>query len=220
MDAAEERTKSTKFTSTSTSSREDVDDDDGATTTTTTQSSFKPSTLWVRLKTSCSRQAALQWLSLLLIVASALMIWRTLVLTSQSESPVVVVLSGSMEPAFKRGDLLLLRNERRPTEIGEVVVFNVAGRPVPIVHRVLRRHENLTVGDASRLMLTKGDNNFADDVALYAPGQRWLREEHVVGRAVVFVPHIGRLTILMNDYPWFKYGLIATLGYFVVTGKD
>lgn len=215
MDDANERTASTKFTSTSTS-REDAAD----APPTRSSSSFKPSTLWVRLKTSCSRQAALQWLSLLLIVASALMIWRTLVLTSQSESPVVVVLSGSMEPAFKRGDLLLLRNERRPTEIGEVVVFNVAGRPVPIVHRVLRRHENLTVGDASRLMLTKGDNNFADDVALYAPGQRWLREEHVVGRAAVFVPHIGRLTILMNDYPWFKYGLIATLGYFVVTGKD
>jgi signal peptidase len=207
------RSTSTKFASTSTS-REDLQPEDATETT-----SFA-SKLWLRLKTTCSRQAALQWLSLLLIVASALMIWRTLVLTSQSESPVVVVLSGSMEPAFKRGDLLLLRNERRPTEIGEVVVFNVAGRPVPIVHRVLRRHENLTVGDASRLMLTKGDNNFADDVALYAPGQRWLREEHVVGRAVVFVPHIGRLTILMNDYPWFKYGLIATLGYFVVTGKD
>jgi hypothetical protein len=31
---------------------------------------------------------------------------------------------------------------------------------------------------------------------------------------------VGRLTILMNDHPWFKVALISVLGYFVVTGKD
>lgn len=69
-------------------------------------------------------------------------------------------------------------------------------------------------------MLTKGDNNYADDVGLYAPGQRWLTEQDVIGRARVFLPHVGRLTILMNDHPWFKVALISVLGYFVVTGKD
>jgi signal peptidase len=69
-------------------------------------------------------------------------------------------------------------------------------------------------------MLTKGDNNHADDVGLYAPGQRWLEETDIIGRATIFLPHIGRLTILMNDYAWFKYGLIAVLGFFVLTSKD
>ena len=168
-----------------------------------------------------TRQSTLQWTSLALIVTTALMIWRVLVLTTRSDSPVVVVLSGSMEPAFARGDLLLLRNERRASEVGEVVVFEIDNRAVPIVHRILRKHENGgDWEDDSRLMLTKGDNNYADDVALYAPGQRWLRESHIVGRAGLLIPHIGRLTILMNDYPWFKFGLIGILGYFVVTGKD
>lgn len=37
-----------------------------------------------------------------LIVTSALIIWKALMCITGSESPVVVVLSGSMEPGFKR----------------------------------------------------------------------------------------------------------------------
>ena len=47
-----------------------------------------------------------------------------------SESPIVVVLSGSMEPAFFRGDLLFLTNDLNdPVRVGEVLVFKV--RMVP-----------------------------------------------------------------------------------------
>lgn len=37
-----------------------------------------------------------------MIVTSALIIWKALMCVTGSESPVVVVLSGSMEPGFKR----------------------------------------------------------------------------------------------------------------------
>ena len=40
--------------------------------------------------------------SLGMIVTSALIIWKALMCFTGSESPVVVVLSGSMEPGFKR----------------------------------------------------------------------------------------------------------------------
>lgn len=59
-----------------------------------------------------------------------------------SESPIVVVLSGSMEPAFHRGDLLFLTNFREePVRVGDIVVFKVEGRDIPIVHRVIKLHE-------------------------------------------------------------------------------
>jgi signal peptidase I len=51
-------------------------------------------------------QLAHQVINLGLIVTSALMIWKSLMVVTNSESPVVVVLSGSMEPAFQRGDIL------------------------------------------------------------------------------------------------------------------
>lgn len=50
--------------------------------------------------------------------------------------------SGSMEPAFHRGDLLFLTNyQDEPVRVGEIVVFKVEGRDIPIVHRVLKLHE-------------------------------------------------------------------------------
>lgn len=50
--------------------------------------------------------------------------------------------SGSMEPAFHRGDLLFLTNyQEEPVRVGDIVVFKVEGRDIPIVHRVIKLHE-------------------------------------------------------------------------------
>lgn len=52
--------------------------------------------------------------------------------------------------------------------------------------------------------LTKGDNNSVDDRGLYAPGQQWLEKSDMVGRARGFLPYVGMVTILMNEYPKVK----------------
>ncbi|XP_059714040.1 signal peptidase complex catalytic subunit SEC11A isoform X1 [Haemorhous mexicanus] len=148
------------------------------------------------------RQLYYQVLNFGMIVSSALMIWKGLMVVTGSESPIVVVLSGSMEPAFHRGDLLFLTNRiEDPIRVGEIVVFRIEGREIPIVHRVLKIHEKQN-GDIK--FLTKGDNNAVDDRGLYKQGQHWLEKKDVVGRARGFVPYIGIVTILMNDYPKFK----------------
>ena len=50
-----------------------------------------------------------------------------LMVMSNCESPIVVVLSGSMEPAFYRGDLLFLTNyDEEEIRVGEIVVFKVS----------------------------------------------------------------------------------------------
>lgn len=43
-----------------------------------------------------------------------------------------------------------------------------------------------------------------DDRGLYAPGQLWLTKNDIVGRARGFLPYVGMVTILMNEYPKFK----------------
>lgn len=164
------------------------------------------------------RQFLMQGVSLGLIVTSALIIWRSLMLATGSESPVVVVLSGSMEPAFYRGDILFLNLGEDPIRIGEIVVFNIEGRDIPIVHRVIKVHERHTSGNLD--ILTKGDNNYGDDKVLYAQGQEWLNKRHIMGLAVGFLPYVGMVTIVMNDYPYVKYLLIVVLGILVVTSKD
>ncbi|KAL8458036.1 hypothetical protein ACS0TY_035784 [Phlomoides rotata] len=129
-----------------------------------------------------------------MIVTSALMIWKTLICITGSESPVVVVLSESMEPGFARN------------------------REIPIVHRVIEVHERRDTREVD--ILTKGDNNDDDDISLYAPGQRWLQRQHIMGRAVGFLPYVGWATIIMTENPLIKYILIGALGLLVITSKD
>eukprot|EP00992_Anisonema_acinus_P013119 TRINITY_DN8556_c0_g1_i1.p1 TRINITY_DN8556_c0_g1~~TRINITY_DN8556_c0_g1_i1.p1 ORF type:complete len:185 (+),score=18.24 TRINITY_DN8556_c0_g1_i1:58-612(+) len=153
-----------------------------------------------------------------MVVCSALMIWRGLMAVTDSESPIVVVLSGSMEPGFSRGDLLLLTlYDSEPYKVGDVIVFKVEGREIPIVHRILRRHSG--VGN-DFFLLTKGDNNQVDDRGLYSQGQQWLERRHLMGRAKGFLPYVGMVTIIMNDYPYVKFLLIGFLGLMVLTNKE
>lgn len=87
------------------------------------------------------REIAFQILNLCLVVSSAYMMWKGMGVYFNTESPIVVVLSESMEPAFARGDLLFLSLSSRPIRNGDIAVFQLDGRPIPIVHRVVRVHE-------------------------------------------------------------------------------
>jgi signal peptidase len=166
---------------------------------------------------SNKRMLMFQALNLAMIVFSALMIWKGLMVVTMSESPVVVVLSGSMEPAFQRGDILFLTNTNAPIRAGEIVVFKIKDRDIPIVHRVMKVHEKK---DGKVEVLTKGDNNRVDDRGLYAPGQLWLQREDILGRARGTLRYLGMVTIILNDYPPLKYVLIGVMGLFVLTNKE
>ncbi|CAK4200494.1 unnamed protein product [Aphanomyces euteiches] len=160
------------------------------------------------------RQLTHQFLNLGMVIISALMIWKGLMGLTIGESPIVVVLSGSMEPAFQRGDILFLDNNKPKLEIGDIVVFKIKDRDIPIVHRVLELHTRES--DNVDFYLTKGDNNNVHDRGLYAPGQMWLQRDDIVGIARASIPYLGYATILMNDYPALKIlavGIMAILAF-------
>src|SRR5690242_18655748 len=90
------------------------------------------------------RQYITQLVQLGMVVCSALAIWKSLMILTVSESPIVVVLSGSMEPTMWRGDLLFLTNYKTPVRVGEICVYQIPGKPIPIVHRALKVHEKLS----------------------------------------------------------------------------
>ncbi|KAH9576827.1 hypothetical protein CY35_01G183800 [Sphagnum magellanicum] len=146
------------------------------------------------IKATNVRRSALQAISLGMIVMSALIIWKRLMCFTGSESPVVVVLTGSMEPGFRRG------------------------RDIPIVHRVIMVHERAETNEVE--VLTKGDNNLRDDRGLYAHGQMWFQRHHIMGRSVGFLPYLGWVTIIMTEKPYIKYLLIGALGLLVITSKE
>ena len=137
---------------------------------------------------------------------------------------------------------MFLTNQDDPIRAGEIVVFKIKDRDIPIVHRVMKVHEKAdgSVSIATRMIsinsrasltlhscclikvevLTKGDNNRVDDRGLYAPGQLWLQREDILGRAKGTLRYLGMVTIILNDYPVLKYVLIGIMGLFVLTNKE
>ncbi|KAI7899607.1 uncharacterized protein BX663DRAFT_520691 [Cokeromyces recurvatus] len=175
--------------------------------------------MFAELRRMNMRQVALQILNIMSIAASALMIWKALSIVTNTESPIVVVLSGSMEPAFHRGDLLFLSlPKQEPIQINDICVFKLPGKPIPIVHRVVKIHEDTNI--KKEYILTKGDNNPTDDRVLYNRGQMWIHKEHIVGKVKGFLPYVGIVTILMNDYPWMKFALLGVLGLYVLIHRE
>lgn len=170
-----------------------------------------------------------------MMMAGAFMFWKTLSLVTNSPSPIVVVLSGSMEPAFQRGDVLFLWNREKYNEVGDIVVYNLDQRDIPIVHRVLREHKVIptdkeisqhelkkktkksrkfrnSVLKPSQKLLTKGDNNPSDDLPLYGPKKMYLdRDEDVIGSVKLYIPKVGYITIFITENIYFKYLLIGCI---------
>ncbi|KAL9225762.1 hypothetical protein vseg_001650 [Gypsophila vaccaria] len=161
------------------------------------------------------RTTATQLISLGSVVALALIIWNSLVLLTGCESPVVVVLTGSMEPGFKRGDILFLNLNKTPFLAGEIVVFRIEEKEIPIVHRVTKVHKRRDSDEVN--LLTKGDNNEYDDsYGIYADDQLWLENSHVIGRVKGYLPYVGYVTIFMTDQPLIKYLLIGGMSILTI----
>lgn len=138
------------------------------------------------------------------------MAWKTLSVITNSHSPIVVVLSGSMEPAFQRGDILFLWNRDSQAKVGDVVVYDIQGKSIPIVHRVLREHHN---AGSKQFLLTKGDNNALDDLGLYAKKQPYLNQKtDTIGSVKAYVPKVGYVTILINENTYFRYAILGLMG--------
>jgi signal peptidase len=151
-----------------------------------------------------------------LLISTALMTWKFLMLLTFSASPVVVVLSGSMEPAYYRGDILFLELwEWPPIDTGDVVVYSLSDRDIPIVHRIVSVHEEET----ELWLLTKGDNNNVNDRGLYR-NTLWIKRSNLMGRVRMYLPYVGIITIWLNDYPILKYLLVGSMVLVGLTSRE
>jgi signal peptidase len=75
--------------------------------------------------------------------------------------------------------------------------------------------------DKPLMLLTKGDNNAADDTELYAPGQRYLnRKEDVIGNVIGFIPTVGYVTIMLSEHPWLKSVMLGIMGLMVILQRE
>ena len=85
------------------------------------------------------------------------------------------------------------------------------------MHRVtlVQKDEN-----GNKKYLTKGDNNYGDDRPLYSRGTFYITEDQIVGKVSGIVPYMGYFTIILNDYPMAKFGMLGSMLLSVMLSKD
>ncbi len=133
--------------------------------------------------------------------SGAFFIYFIMKLALNTDTPMVVVVSGSMEPNLYKGDLLFLRGVNPETikngtiegKEGDIIVFDARGlgwghAPTePIVHRVIdKKYDN------GWFFKTKGDANSN-------PEPVWIPETSIFGVVVGRIPYIGWVKIVLTD---------------------
>merc|ERR1711939_666038 len=153
------------------------------------------------------------------------LVWQLLSVATGCSAALSVVISGSMEPQIKRGDLLFAVGPDRGDELrpGDIVLYRLPHRPeIPIVHRIIDIvPPSPQTADASRSSLlevqylTKGDANKVDDRGLVAPSypSGLVPKAAILGKVRGQVPWLGYLTILMQEI---KYVVFAVIGLMVL----
>jgi signal peptidase len=132
------------------------------------------------------------WLLFIVILAMVIILGLKMV------TPMVVI-SDSMKPEFKRGDMIIVQSVFLTPEIGDIITFNVNNKNFDISHRVISVRDGV--------IITKGDNNPRKD-------EYGTRQENIKAKAIQFNKHplvikdMGALFIV--DYS--KQGVIYKFG--------
>ena len=111
-----------------------------------------------------------------------------------------VVVSGSMEPVFYRGDVVVIEKsnflgfqEINPSDlkVGDIIIYQATWFPEPVIHRIVNIEKN---SDGKTYFTTKGDNNPRPDPALVSPSQVQAKVISISNRPIV-IPQIGYITL-------------------------
>jgi signal peptidase I len=130
---------------------------------------------------------ALQWLGWALL--AAILLTASFVMWGNENGwEFDAVLSGSMEPVYNVGGLVVIRPVDADTlQVGDVISFKLPGIDTPICHRIIDIQDRA----GEKFFLTKGDAN--ED-----PDQDPVPLASVKGKAILHLPYIGRLAEVKN----------------------
>ncbi len=110
-----------------------------------------------------------------------------------------VVVSGSMEPVFYRGDVVVIEktdflgiNEINPDnlKVGDIVIYHATWFPEPVIHRIVATG---TI-NGTPYYVTKGDNNPVQDPAPVYHNQV-IAKVATIGNTPIVIPKVGYITI-------------------------
>lgn len=143
------------------------------------------------------------------ILASVLIVFMIhygLKFVLHTDQPLVIVVSGSMEPVFYRGDVVLLKgideNNIDEIKVGDVVVYTRPGYEYPIIHRV-RGIEEVKLGNKTeKCFVTWGDTNWVPDPGYPTPygAIPCVPAYAVENKALLVFPKIGIIPLEIREW--------------------
>ena len=101
--------------------------------------------------------------------------YQGLALATGTQTPIVSVVSESMEPVLHRGDLVFVIKPEN-LQVGNIVIYQKENSQFTIIHRIIEKKEDGYI--------TKGDNNPAPDAGTIRPQQ-------ISGKVIFAVPLLG-----------------------------
>ncbi|MBS3172215.1 signal peptidase I [Candidatus Woesearchaeota archaeon] len=94
---------------------------------------------------------------------------------------------------FNKGDIMILvGDESKDINKGDVIVFQASNTAHPVIHRVVKVSEN----DNDYYFQTKGDNNEDSYEQL---GETKISEDKLIGKAVIRIPWLGWVKIIFAE---------------------
>ncbi|ASJ17456.1 S26 family signal peptidase [Thermococcus chitonophagus] len=140
-------------------------------------------------------------ISTALIILVALGLYSGLRLVLHTNMPLVVVVSGSMEPVFYRGDVVVLEGVKpEDVKIGDVVVYKSPLAKYPIIHRVREIKEIVVNGREELCFVTWGDNNPIPDLYPTPAGVLdCVPQQAIEAKALLVIPKIGWISIKLRE---------------------
>lgn len=118
-----------------------------------------------------------------------------------------VVVSGSMEPVFARGDVVVIQKTNflgiselntSDLNVGDIVIYDATWFSEPVIHRIISKG---TSPDGRLYYITKGDNNPTPDPAPVYPEQiqaKVISFGGNPGEIPFIIPYVGHITLLIR----------------------
>ncbi len=157
----------------------------------------------------------LTWLLVALVIVVSVEYGLRLAL--HTDTPLVIVVSGSMEPVFYKGDVVVLKGVNpNDVHVGNVIVYKRPGFEYPIIHRV-RYVGMLDInGKIERCFVTWGDNNPVPDPPYPLPNGKYaiyympnlyggydagcVPASDVEAKAIFVIPKVGWIPLWLREH--------------------
>ncbi|ASA78342.1 MULTISPECIES: signal peptidase I [Thermococcus] len=146
----------------------------------------------------------LAWILIALLAVFTLQVGLKVAL--HTDSPLVIVVSESMEPVFYRGDVVLLKGISEENiddvHLNDVIVYKRPGYEYPIIHRVREIKTVELDGKVEKCFVTWGDNNWAPDPDYPTPyGMIPCVPAYAVeDKALLVFPKIGLIPLIIREH--------------------